>query len=32
MNVGRQQRAAAVLGLQHAEPWVASAGGDKSAR
>ena len=26
MNVGRQQRVAAVLGLQHAEPWGASAG------
>ena len=32
MNVGRQQRTAAVLGLQHAEPWVASVGGDKSVR
>lgn len=26
MNVGRQQRTAAVFGLQHAESWIASAG------
>lgn len=26
MDVGRQQRTAAVLGLQHAEPWIVSAG------
>ena len=26
MNVGRQQRTVAVLGLQYAEPWIASAG------
>lgn len=25
-NTGRQQRTAAVLGLQHAEPWIVSAG------